>query len=383
MTEDFYDILGVSRDADDEEIQQAYREKVREYHPDVSDDPDAEEKFKKAKTAKEVLTDEEKRQMYDQLGHERFVEAEKRGGVGGDGQGAGGMGGMGGMGGGPFGDMQDIFDQFFGGGGGQGRSGARQGRDLRTGLEIDLDEAYHGSEKQLTVRRPERCDDCDGKGHPPGTDSRTCPECEGRGQTTRVQQTPLGRVQQTATCRRCEGEGTLYEETCSTCRGEGIVRNEATLTVEIPPGIRSGQTLRMDGEGAPGENGGPNGDLLVEIAVADHPDFDRDGDDLHKTKPISFPQAVFGDTIEVDAVDGTVELEVPAGTQSGETFRLRGKGMPRLQRRGHGDLYVQTRVVTPEDLNDEQREALEQFAEAGGEEVDVGGGFFEKIRDSF
>ncbi|MFB6310963.1 MAG: molecular chaperone DnaJ [Salinirussus sp.] len=384
MSEDFYSVLGVSRDADEDEIREAYREKVREYHPDVSDDPDAEEKFKMAKKAKEVLTDEEQREMYDQLGHDRFVEAEKRGGVDGGGPGGGPRGGdpFGGAGG-PFGDVQDIFDQFFGGGG-AGRGGGRsQGRDLKTGLEIDLEEAYSGVEKQLNVRRPERCTECDGTGHPPGTDSQTCPECNGRGQTTTVQQTPLGRVQQTTTCRRCGGEGTVYAETCSACRGEGIVENESTLTVEIPAGIRDGQTLRMDGEGAPPEGRGPNGDLLVEIAVAPHPEFERDGDDLRKTVPVSFPTAVFGDTVMVETLDGAVELEVPAGTQSGETFRLRNKGMPRLQRRGNGDLYAQVQVVTPQDLNAEQREALQEFAEAGGEDIDVGRGFFEKIKQSF
>jgi molecular chaperone DnaJ len=323
--------------------------------------------------------------MYDQLGHERFVEADKRGGTDTGGRGGGGMGGMGGAGGNPFGDMQDIFDQFFGGGGGRGgsRDRPRQGQDLKTTLEIDLEEAYRGVEKQMDVRRPEQCGECDGTGHPPGTDSRTCPECNGQGQTTTVQQTPFGRMQQTSTCRRCEGEGTVYEETCSACRGNGVVRADASLTVEIPAGIRDGQTLRMDGEGAPGEHGGPNGDLLVDISIRDHPDFERDGADLQTTEPISFPQAVFGDTIEVETLDGAVELDVPKGTQSGERFRLQGKGMPRLQRRGQGDLYVQVQVVTPESLTDEQREALAAFAEAGGEDVDVDQGFFEKIRDSF
>jgi molecular chaperone DnaJ len=378
MTEDFYDVLGISRDASEEEIEQAYREAVREYHPDVSDDPDAEEKFKKAKKAKEVLTDDEKRRMYDQMGHERFVEAEKHGATEG-----GGRGGVGGMGGGPFGDMEDIFDQFFGGGGRRSRDRPRQGRDLKTGLEISLEEAYHGVEKQLSVRRPERCSECGGDGHPPGTDSQQCPECNGRGQTTTVQQTPFGRMQQTTTCRRCEGDGTIYEEVCSVCGGDGVVRNEATLTVEIPAGIRDGQTLRMDGEGAPGENRGPNGDLLVEIAVAEHPDFERNGDDLYTSEAISFPQAVFGDTITVETLDGAVELDIPSGTQSGEQFRLGGKGMPRLQRRGQGHLYVRAQVVTPENLSQKQREALEQFAEAGGEDVSVEQGFFDKIRDSF
>ena len=380
MTEDFYDVLGVSRDASEEEINEAYREAVREYHPDVSDDPNAEEKFKKAKKAKEVLTDEEKRQMYDQLGHERFEEAEKRGATENGGAGARGRGGDP-FGGGGFGDMQDIFDQFFGGGGSRNRP--QKGRDLKTALEIDLEDAYHGTEKQLTITKPAECSECDGSGHPPGTDSRTCPTCDGRGQRTQVKQTAFGRMQQRTTCRRCGGEGTIYEETCSTCRGDGIVEEETTLQVEIPAGIQDGQTIRMDGEGAPGEGRARNGDLLVEISIADHPEFERDGDDLHKQEAISFPQAVFGDTIEVDTLDGTVEFDLPSGTQSGERFRLEGKGMPRLRRRRHGDLYVQVQVVTPESLNEEQREALEAFVEAGGEDIDVEQGFFDKLRNSF
>jgi len=384
MSEDFYEVLGVSRDASEDEIKEAYREKAREYHPDVSDDPDAEEKFKKAKTAKEVLTDEQKRQAYDRMGHERFEQAQKQGGFDGGAGGAGGAGGPfggGAGGGGPFGDMSDIFEQFFGGGGGRG--GPRQGADLRTQLSITLEEAADGVEKQLTITRPESCSDCDGSGHPPDSDSETCPECNGRGQQTRVQQTPMGRVQQTTTCRRCGGEGTLYDETCSTCRGEGQVRNEATLSVEVPAGIQDGQTLRMEREGAPGEEGGPNGDLLIEIGIEEHPDFEREADDLYYQHPISFPQAVFGATVEVPTLDGDVELDVPEGTQSGEVFRLQGKGMPRLRRRGQGDLYVQVQVVTPEQMNEEQREALEAFAEAGGEEIEVDQGFFERIKNSF
>ena len=385
MNEDFYDVLGVSRDASEEEIQEAYREKARKYHPDVSDDPDAEEKFKQAKKAKEVLTDDEKRQAYDRMGHERFEQAEKRGGF----DDRGGRGGAGGrraggdpFGGGGFGSVEDIFDQFFGGGGGRRRDRPRQGQDLKTRLSIDLEEAYEGVEKQFTVTRPETCPDCDGEGHPPDADSRTCPECEGRGQVTRVQRTPMGRVQQTTTCSRCEGEGTLYEETCSTCGGDGVVRNEATLSVDVPAGIRDGQTLRMEREGAPGENGGPNGDLLIEVEIAEYDEFERDGDDLHYTAPITFPKAALGDTIEIPTFDGAVEIDVPAGTQSGETVRLEGKGMPRLRRRGQGDLLVTVQVYTPESLNDEQREALEQFAEASGEEIDVEQGFFDRLKNS-
>lgn len=376
MSENFYDVLGVSRDASEEEIKRAYRKKAAEYHPDVSDAEDAEEKFKQVQKAKEVLTDEEKRRQYDQLGHDRFTEADKRGATG------GGPGGAGGPFGGGAGGFEDIFNQFFGGGGGRDNR-PRQGRDLRTGLTIDLSEAFEGTTKEVTLTRPTRCGECDGSGHPPDADVRTCPQCNGQGQVRQVQQTPLGRVQQTSTCPRCSGEGELYSEDCAGCAGEGITREEATLSVEIPAGIRSGQSLRMEREGAPGENGGPNGDLLIEVDVDVGERFERDGDDLRVTEAISFPQAVFGDTIEVETVDGTVEMDVPEGTQSGETFRLKGKGMPRLQRRGRGDLYVQVAVVVPERLNEEQREALKAFAEAGGEEIDVSGGFFERLKSSF
>jgi molecular chaperone DnaJ len=384
MTEDFYDVLGVSKDASEDEIQNAYRKKAAQYHPDVSDEENAEEKFKKVKKAKEVLTDEQKRSAYDRMGHERFEQAEKHGGFDGGAGGAGGAGGGpfgGGMGGG--GGFEDIFNQFFGGGGRGDPNRPRKGQDLRTSLTLDLEEVFDGVEKQFTVARPKTCSDCDGSGHPPDADVQTCPECNGQGQTTQVQQTPFGRMQQTTTCRRCGGEGQLYSETCSTCGGDGQVREESTLTVDIPAGIRDGQTLRMEGEGAPGPNGGPNGDLLIEVSVEDHPEFDREDDDLYYQHAISFPQAVFGDTVEIPTLDGSVEMDVPSGTQSGETFRLQGKGMPRLRRRGKGDLYVQVQVVTPTELNDDQREALEQFAEAGGEDVDVNEGFFERIKNTF
>ncbi len=387
MSEDFYEALGVSRDASEDEIERAYREKATEYHPDVSDDPNAEEKFKKIQKAKQILTDDEKRQMYDQMGHDRFEQAEKRGAT----DSGGGRGGAGGPFGGGGGGFEDIFEQFFSGGGGGssfggggGRQGdrPRQGRDLRTDLTIDLEEAFDGITKQVSIRRPERCGTCGGSGHPPDADARSCPQCNGRGQVTQVQQTALGRVQQRSTCPRCEGEGELFSEKCSGCGGEGITRESATLSVDIPAGIQSGQTLRMEREGAPGENRGPKGDLLIEVNVNSADRLERDGADLRTRKAVSFPQAVFGDSIQVDGVDGTVQMDLPTGTQSGETFRLQAKGMPQLRGRGRGDLYVQIQVVVPESLSSEQREALQEFAKAGGEEIDIDQGFFEKLKSS-
>lgn len=390
MAEDFYDVLGVSRDADEAEINRAFREKASEYHPDVSDEPNAEERFKKIKKAKEVLTDEEKRQLYDQLGHEQFMQAEKRGATEDSGQSGGraaGGGPFGGGGGDPFGrgggGFEDIFEQFFGGGGGRGgRSREQSGQDLRTSLTVTLEEAYEGIEKDLTLRRPESCETCGGSGHPPDADARRCPECDGRGQTVRTRQTPFGRVQQQATCRRCEGAGEVYSETCRSCGGDGVIQQESTISVDIPAGVQSGQTVRLRGEGAPGEGAARAGDLLIEIEVSIPEEYERDGADLHRKVPISFPQAVFGDTVEIETLGGPVEMDVPGGTQSGETFRLRNKGMPRLERSGHGDLYAHVQVVVPDSLNEEQREALETYAEAGGEDIDIDQGFFERLKNS-
>jgi len=396
MTEDFYDALGVSRDASEDEIKRAYRKKAAEYHPDVSDAEDAEEKFKKVKKAKEVLTDEEKRQAYDRLGHERFEQAEKRGGFDGPGGagGAGGAGGpfgggaggpFGGAGGGGAGGINDIFEQFFGGGGQGGQRGPRPGRDLRMELELELEEAFEGVTKEVSITRPSRCDGCDGEGHPPEATAETCPECHGEGRVTRVQQTPFGRMQQTGECPRCDGAGELYDETCSECRGDGIVREDVTMRVDIPEGIKTGQTIRREGEGAPGEPGARNGDLLIDVRVREHDEFERDGDDLYYRLPISFPQATFGDEVTVDVFGEDVAVEVPAGTQSGEQFRERGAGMARTHRRGRGSLVVQVQVVTPKPsaLNEAQQESLEAFAEAGGEEIELSEGFWQKIKNTF
>jgi molecular chaperone DnaJ len=403
MSEDFYSVLGVGEDADEDDIKKAYRKKAAEYHPDVSDDPDAEEKFKRIKRAKEVLTDDEKRRMYDRMGHEQFVQAQKRGGVGGGAGGAGRAGGRGraGAGGqGPFGGaagagqdpfggggLGDLFEQFFGGGSGRGGGGG--GADLQTTMSVTLEEAHQGTTKQLNFTRPSTCPDCEGRGHPETADAQTCPECNGRGEVTRVQQTPFGRVQQRAACQRCEGAGRVYDERCPTCGGDGTVRREVTVEVDVPPGIQDGQRLKIGGEGAAGERGQRSGDLVVEFDVEEHEEFERDGADLYSSLSLSFPQAVFGDTVEVPTLDGSEELDVPPGTQPGKRFRIRNAGMPKLGRggrvHGQGDLYVVAQVVTPDpdDLNEEQREALEAFSAAGGEEIEPAGeGFFERLRNS-
>ena len=381
MSEDFYEVLGVDRDASEKAINRAYRKKAARYHPDVSDDPDAEEKFKQIQKAKSVLTDEDQRAAYDRLGHERFVQAEKHGGFQDGARGTGA--GFGGDPFGGFGGVEDIFEQFFGGGPQRAsRNGPRRGRDLQTSLTIDLEEAYDGATKQVTLRRPETCETCDGRGYPPSASSRRCPECDGRGRVTRVQRSAFGRVQQTQQCPRCEGEGELVSESCTECRGNGVVRGQAKLSVDIPPGIRDGQTLRMEGEGTPGERGGPRGDLLIDVSIREHPDFERDGDDLWYRQPISFPQAVFGAKVEVPTLDSPERLRIPSGTQSGEVFTLDGSGMPRLRRRGHGDLHVQVQVVTPQRLSKAEREALEAYAEVGGEEISLDEGLFDRIRKS-
>lgn len=380
MARDFYDVLGVDRDAPEDEIKKAFRKKAARHHPDVSDDPDAEETFKQIKKAKEVLTDEEQRQLYDQLGHERYLEAEKHGATD-QGAGGGARGAQGPFGGGgdPF---ESIFDQFFNQrSGGQARP--RSGRDLRTRMGIDLEEAFEGVTKRVTVRRPERCETCGGSGHPPDATARQCPQCNGRGQVTRVQRSAFGRVQRTERCPQCNGEGQLYSEQCSACGGDGITEETATLEVDVPAGIRDGQTLRMGGEGAPGEDGGPNGDLLIDVRIADHPEFDRDGDDLITSYALSFPQAALGDRVMISTLDGDVELRIPAGTEAGDRFRLEGRGMPRLNRRGRGDLFVEVDIEVPTELTKEQQEAIEALAAASDEELDIDESLFDRIRGSF
>lgn len=381
---DYYEILGVDRNASEQEIKKAYRQAARKYHPDVNrDDPQAEQKFKEVSEAYKVLSDPKLRQQYDQLGHDTFRQASRGGGAGGGGFDPFG-GGFGG-----FDDLGDIFDMFFGGGDGRRRgrgaraSAARRGADLRYDLEIDFEEAAFGRTVDIQVPRHETCDHCKGNGAEPGTDVRTCPECHGQGEVRQVRETPFGRFMNVAPCPRCRGEGRIVATSCSHCLGRGTQRRTRTLSVEIPAGVEDGQRIKLTGEGEAGERGGPPGDLYVFLSVRPHQFFEREGYNVLCEVPISFVQAALGDEIEVPTLDGRAKLRIPEGIQSGATLRMRGQGIPRLRGHGRGDQLVRIRVVTPTQLNAKQREALKEFAKAGGDETPESKNFFDRVREVF
>ncbi|MGI6485091.1 MAG: molecular chaperone DnaJ [Tepidanaerobacteraceae bacterium] len=377
---DYYEVLGVSRDASTEDIKKAYRKLARKYHPDVNkNDKDAPEKFKEINEAHEVLSDPEKRARYDQFGHAGVGQ----GGFGSDSGGFGGdFGNFGDFGGDFFGD---IFENFFGGGFNQTRRrGPVRGADLRYDLHITLEEAAFGVEKEIEIQRLERCKTCQGTGAKPGTRSKTCPTCNGTGQVRRVQN--LGPMQFTnvTTCNRCGGKGTIIEQPCSKCKGQGNVRTFKKIKVKVPSGVDTGFRLRMGGEGDPGERGGPAGDLYVIIHVKPHQLFDRDDDDLIYDAPISFVQAALGDEIEIPTLEEKVKIKVPPGTQTGTRFRLKSKGVPHIRGFGRGDLHVRVNVVIPQRLNEEQKKLLKKFAQISGEEIkEPPKGFFNKMKDAF
>lgn len=371
---DYYEILGVSKDADQKEIKKAYRRLARKYHPDVNkDDPKAEEKFKEISEAYAVLSDPEKRAQYDQFGH-----------AGVDGQGFDFSDFTGGDFGG-FGDFSDIFDLFFGGGMGSARRrGPRRGADLRYNLEIDFKEAVFGAEKELIIPRTETCSSCNGTGAKNGNKIETCPRCNGTGEIRYAQRTPFGQFVQTRTCDLCGGEGKLIKELCPECGGRGQVKRSRRVTVKIPAGVSDGSKLRIAGEGEAGEKGAPPGDLYIIIHVREHEFFSRRGDDIYCEVPISFVQAALGDEIEVPTVDGSSKMNIPQGTQPETAFRLRGKGVPRLNGHGRGDQIVIVKVVIPEKLSAEQKKLLEKFAEISRDEINPEErSFFKKFRDAF
>ena len=376
---DYYEVLGVSKGASDDEIKKAYRKLAKKYHPDMNPgDKEAEAKFKEANEAYSILSDSEKRARYDQFGH---AGVDPNYGAGGPGGGFGGFD-MGDI------DLGDIFGSFFGGGfGGFGgsassrRNGPQKGESLRASLTISFEEAAFGCEKEINLNRTEECEACHGSGAEPGTTAETCPDCRGTG-VVRVQQRTGGfAFSSTAPCSRCRGTGKIIHTPCKACGGSGSVKKTKRVTVSIPAGIDDGQAISLRGQGNAGKNGGPAGDLIVAVHVKPHPQFHRDGTTVLYEQPVTFYQAVMGAELEIPTIDGKVKYNLPAGTQTGTTFRLRGKGIPELRGRGRGDQYVTVRVQVPTSLNGEQKEALRAFAEAMGEDVSEESGlkgFFDK-----
>ncbi len=355
---DYYEVLGVPRDADDAALKKAYRALAKKYHPDTNPgNAEAAEKFKEASEAYSVLSDPQKRQQYDQFGHAAF---------GGGADGGGGFGGFGGFdfGGGDMGDMfGDIFGDLFGGGRSRRSSnGPMRGANVQASVRITFDEAVKGCEKELTLNLKEECETCHGTGAKPGTSPQTCPKCGGKGQVTYTQQSIFGMVRNVQTCPDCNGTGKIIKDKCPDCHGGGFVTKRKTIQVSIPAGIDNGQSIRIRGKGEPGRNGGERGDLLVEVIVSQHPIFKRQDMDVYSTVPISFAKAALGGSIRIATVDGQVEYEVKPGTQTDTRVRLRGKGIPSLRNKNmRGDHYVTLVVQVPTTMNAEQKEALRHF----------------------
>ena len=347
---DYYEVLGVPRDADEAALKKAYRQLAKKYHPDINPgDKEAEAKFKEASEAYAVLSDPEKRRQYDQFGHAAFD---------------GGAGGAGGFDFNNMGDMGDIFGDIFGdlfGGGSRRRAsnGPMQGANVRTSVRITFEEAFRGVDKELDLNLKEECETCHGTGAKPGTEATTCPKCGGKGKVVYTQQSLFGMVRNVTTCPDCNGTGKIIKDKCPDCYGSGYITKRKKIQVSIPAGIDSGQSVRIRGKGEPGINGGPRGDLLVEVIVAQHPKFQRQDMNVFSTESISFPTAVLGGEVRIPTVAGDVMVDVKPGTQSGTKIRLKGKGMPSLRSQSlMGDHYVTLVVDVPTKLNEEQKAAL-------------------------
>ena len=370
---EYYDRLGVSKDASQDEIKRAYRKMSKKYHPDINKEPGAEEKYKEVQEAYETLSDDQKRAAYDQYGPD------------GANAGFGGQGGFGGFDGGAgFGGFEDIFSSFFGGGASRNPNAPRQGDDLQYRVNLSFEEAVFGTEKEVHYNREATCKTCSGSGAKPGTSPVTCGRCHGQGVINVDTQTPLGVMRRQVTCDVCHGTGQEIKDPCQTCHGTGHEKQSHKVSVKIPAGVETGQQIRLAGQGEAGFNGGPYGDLFVIINVNPSDKFTRDGSTIYYTLNISFVQAALGDTVEVPTVHGNVEMTIPAGTQTGKTFRLKGKGAPRLRGGSQGDQHVTVKIVTPTKLNDAQKEALLAFAKASGDEkiAPQKKGFFNKVKDA-
>lgn len=362
---DYYEVLGVPKDSSEKDIKGAYRKLAMKYHPDRSEEPDAEEKFKELSEAYAVLSDPEKRQKYDQFGHaginSQYSQEDLFRGVNFEDL----LRGFGFGGGGARGGGESIFDMFFGGGG-RGRGPAR-GRDLRYDVSLTLEQAATGLESTIDVPRTENCSTCRGSGAKPGTTPSVCGNCHGSGQITRAQNTPFGQMVTSSACPKCGGRGQIIVNPCGDCGGTGRTRRTRKINIKIPAGVEDGQHLKLRGQGDAGDQGTENGDLYVVINVMPHPKFQRVDSDLLLETYISFTQAALGAEVEVSTLTGRAKMKVPAGTQTGTIFRLRGKGMPRLQGLGSGDLHVKVNIKTPSALTERQRELLEALAQEFGE----------------
>lgn len=377
---DYYEVLGVSKSASDDEIKKAHRKLAKKYHPDLNkDNPEAAEKFKELNEAYEVLSDKTKRQKYDQFG---FAGVDPNYGAG---QGGGFGGGFGGF---DMGDIGDMFGSFFGGGFGSSsrsrRNAPQRGQTIQQRVMLSFEEAAFGCEKEITIQRTENCDECNGTGAQKGTSAETCSNCKGSGYVTQAQRTPLGIFQTQSPCPHCQGTGKIIKNKCSKCGGTGKTQKSRTLKVKIPAGIDDGQAIQLRGQGGAGVNGGPAGDVIVTVSIRPHPIFTREGYDVVCEIPVSFAQAALGDTLQVPTIDGKVEYSIPEGTQPGTVFRLRGKGIQNVNGRGRGDQYVRVNVEIPRNLTSKQKELLREFElTTTDENQQQKKGFWDKVKDAF
>lgn len=360
---DYYEVLGVSKTASDDEIKKAYRGLAKKYHPDVCKEPDAEAKFKEVQEAYEVLSDSTKRQQYDQFGHE----------------GPAGAGGFGGFNSSGFGGFEDIFSAFFGGGRSRESSGPTRGRNIKTSITLTFEEAAFGCEKEISLNKLDTCKDCSGTGAMSGKDIETCPKCRGRGRIIVEQNSFFGRVQTEQACPTCGGKGKIIKNKCTTCHGEGRIRNVTKLKVRIPSGVEDEQTLTISGKGEAGPNGGMNGDLYININVKPHDLFERDGVNLFLEMPITFSQAALGDQIEIPTLEGKALLKIPSGTQTGTRFKMSGRGIKNSRTGETGSLYVVVKLITPTKLSNEQKDLFTKLKKTNEKNESI----FDKIKKFF
>lgn len=368
---DYYEVLGVGKNASKDELKKAYRRLSKQYHPDINKEADATEKFKEIQEAYEVLSDDQKRARYDQFGHEDPTQ---------------GFGGAGGAGFEGFGGFEDIFNSFFGGGTRRSDPNApRQGADLQYTMTLSFEEAVFGTETTIEIPQDETCETCKGSGAKPGTTPETCSHCHGTGQLNVEQNTPFGKIVNRRVCQHCSGTGKIIKQKCSTCHGKGTVKKRNKIQIKVPAGVDDGQQLRVPGKGEPGINGGPAGDLYVVFQIKPHEFFERDGDDIYCEMPITFAQAALGDEIEVPTIHGKVKLKIPAGTQTGTRFRLKGKGVRNVRGYGQGDQHIRILVVTPTKLTDKQKELIREFADISGQGAldEQEESFFSKVKRAF